>query len=181
MSHAEVLWSNFISQTLLALALTHTLERAAFPQLGRLLAWEWAVVVGTSVSINWLANLLQQASFGGVVAPPSQVVVGWLVWAVCAARHPAVAVVEEWVGSAHTPRLAPPPPNPNALYHCNAGHDQGVGGTTGGQLPGETGSPAWCYSLPPPANFSVDLYAGSLPSSLLRALQTLVQQREMRQ
>ena len=59
-SSSEVLLANFPAQALLSLGLCFALERDRLGVLGQLLAWEWGVVAGVSLGINWAANLLQQ-------------------------------------------------------------------------------------------------------------------------
>jgi hypothetical protein len=68
-SNAEVLWANYPTQATLSFLLTFTLEREKLGVLLKLLPWEWAVVVGVSVAVNWLGNLLQQVTIKRIGAP----------------------------------------------------------------------------------------------------------------
>ena len=68
-SNAEVLWANYPTQATLSLALTVALEREKLPILAELKGWEWAVVAGVSVGVNWMGNLLQQVTIKHLGAP----------------------------------------------------------------------------------------------------------------
>ncbi|GAB4817872.1 hypothetical protein N2152v2_004918 [Parachlorella kessleri] len=68
-SNAEVLWANYPTQATLSLALTVALEREKLPVLTELQGWEWAVVFGVSVGVNWMGNLLQQVTIKHLGAP----------------------------------------------------------------------------------------------------------------
>jgi len=68
-SNAEVLWANYPTQATLSLALTVALEREKLPVLAELKGWEWAVVAGVSVGVNWMGNLLQQVTIKHLGAP----------------------------------------------------------------------------------------------------------------
>lgn len=65
----QIMGTNFPAQAALSFGLTYWLERPQLAVFSQLLPFEWAMLAGMSLCLNWLGSLLQQVTIKHLGAP----------------------------------------------------------------------------------------------------------------